>query len=467
MNSLRFKLTVALLLVTALVGLLATAAVYVNARQEIEELFDYELRAVAESIDPHGISPRQERSVGRLPDDDVLVQMWSSSGQLVYRSDPSRAVPRPFSLGYETLTAGLQADAIWRSYTLSADDSWIQVAQSLETRRELALEQALRLLAPELLALPLLGAMIGWVVKHNLKPVRELGDALAQRTQGSTDPVPSAALPGELLPLVAGFNKMLERLAKAMATQRAVVADAAHELRTPLAAVRLQAQHLRRLQSPEERDAAHESLARGIDRMTRLVAQLLTLARLEPGAARDRANRVCMDRLAREVLAELIPLANDRGVELSLACESSVEVRAEAAGLRALVGNLVDNALRYTPTGGAVAVTISRSADVALLVVSDNGPGLAEHQRELVLQRFYRVPGSPGNGSGLGLAIAAAVVQRQGGKIELLKAEQGGLRVEVRLPMPEDAGLPPAFVDGLRAAGGNQIDDIVANDMGR
>ncbi len=435
MNSLRLKLTVALLLVTAVVGLLATAAVYVNARQEIEELFDYELRAVAEAIDPHGISPGQERAVGRLPDDDVLVQMWSSSGQLIYRSDPSRAVPWPVSLGYETLTDGRQADAIWRSYTLSGHDGWIQVAQSLETRRELALEQALRLLAPELLALPLLGALIGWVVKHNLKPVRELGDALAQRTQGSTDPVPSAALPSELLPLVAGFNKMLERLAKAMATQRAVVADAAHELRTPLAAVRLQAQHLQRLENLEERAAAHESLARGIERMTRLVAQLLTLARLEPGAPCGGARRVRLDTLAREVLAELIPLANARGVELSLACEGGLELVAEAAGLRALVGNLVDNALRYTPTGGAVAVTVSAGAGVALLAVSDNGPGLVEEQRELVLQRFYRVPGSVGEGSGLGLAIAATVVQRQGGTMKLCEADGGGLRVEVRLPL--------------------------------
>jgi two-component system OmpR family sensor kinase len=438
-NSLRAKLTVALLLVTALVGSAATAAVYLNARQEIEELFDYELRAVAESIEPHGAARLRERAVGRLPDDDVLVQVWSSAGQLVYRSDPSRTVPRPVGPGYETLAGAPRDDATWRSYALAADDGWIQVAQSLGTRRELAFEQTLRLLAPALLALPLLGLLIGWVVKRNLEPVRELGDALARRTQGSTEPVPAEALPRELRPLVEGFNTMLERLGQAMATQRAVVADAAHELRTPLAAVRLQAQHLQRLEGAEERAAAHESLAHGIDRMTRLVAQLLTLARLEPGAARDRAardraTRVRLDTLAREVLADLVPMANTRGVELSLASESDMELPGDAAGLRALVGNLVDNALRYTPAGGAVAVSVSRSADDALLVVSDNGPGLAHDQRELVLQRFYRVPGSPGDGSGLGLAIAAAVVQRQGGRMRLLEADSGGLRVEVRLP---------------------------------
>jgi two-component system OmpR family sensor kinase len=435
LNSLRAKLTVALLLVTALVGSAATAAVYLNARQEIEELFDYELRAVAESIEPHGVARMRERAVGRLPDDDVLVQVWSAAGQLVYRSDPSRTVPRPASPGYETLDGARRDDTTWRSYALAADDGWIQVAQSLGTRRELAFEQTLRLLAPALLALPLLGLLIGWVVKRNLEPVRELGDALARRTQGSTEPVPAEALPRELRPLVEGFNTMLERLGHAMASQRAVVADAAHELRTPLAAVRLQAQHLQRLESAAERAAAHESLAHGIDRMTRLVAQLLTLARLEPGAARDRATRVRLDTLAREVLADLVPMANTRGVELSLASESDMELPGDAAGLRALVGNLVDNALRYTPAGGVVAVSVTRNAEDALLVVSDNGPGLARDQRELVLQRFYRVPGSPGDGSGLGLAIAAAVVQRQGGKMRLLEADSGGLRVEVRLPV--------------------------------
>jgi two-component system OmpR family sensor kinase len=406
-----------------------------NARQEIEELFDYELRAVAEAIDPHDLSRQQARAIGRLPDDDVVVQIWSAAGELVYRSDASRTVPRPSAIGLETLTDGAPGGTTWHSYSLAGDDRKIQVAQSLETRRELAFEQTLRLLAPALLALPLLGLLIGWVVKRNLEPVRVLGDALARRPEGSFDAVPSAALPKELLPLVAGFNKMLERLTQAMAAQRAMVADAAHELRTPLAAVRLQAQHLQRLQGQEERAAAHDSLVRGIERMTRLVAQLLTLARLEPGAAaRDRADRVHLDMLVREVLAELVPMANARGVELSLSCDDELALAGEAAGLRALVGNLVDTALRYTPSGGAVEVTVSRNVDDAVLVVSDNGPGLADDQRELVLQRFYRVPGSPGDGSGLGLAIAAAVVRQQGGRMKLLDADGGGLRVEVCLP---------------------------------
>jgi two-component system OmpR family sensor kinase len=435
LNSLRFKLTVMLLLATMAAGLLAAAAVYIDSWQEIGELFDYELRAVAESIDPHDMRLSQKRAIGRLPDDNVLVQIWSSSGQLAYRSDPSLTAPRPGGAGYETLTATAPDGVIWRSYSLAAGDGVVQVAQSLTTRRELALEEVARLIAPILLMLPLLGVMIWWLVRHNLKPVRELGEALAQRTQSSTDPVRSDTLPQELLPLVAGFNKLIERLVQALATQRALVADAAHELRTPLAAVRLQAQHLRRLGDAEERAVAHESLDHGIERMTRLVAQLLTLARLEPGHTQSAPDRVALDTLAREVLSEFMPLANAREVELSLASESDLELPAEIAGLHALLGNLVDNALRYTPAGGAVAVTISTEADVALLIVRDNGPGLAEEHRKLVLQRFYRVPGSPGDGSGLGLAIAATVVQRHGGTIALLEAEGGGLQVEVRLPM--------------------------------
>jgi two-component system OmpR family sensor kinase len=365
----------------------------------------------------------------------VVVQIWSAAGQLVYGSDSANAAPRHAGSGYETLPAATVGDALWRSYTLAADDGWIQVAQSLETRRRLAIEQALRLLVPGLLALPLLAAMIGWLVNHHLKPVRGLADALTRKTRGSIEPVAGGGLPTELQPLVAGFNVVLERLAQALAAQRAVVADAAHELRTPLAAVRLQAQHLRRLENPDERAAAHESLDRGIDRMTRLVGQLLTLARLEPEPKSDGESRVRLDILTRDVLAELMPLAYIRQVELSLAAEGEPVLVGAAAGLRALVGNLVDNGLRYTPAGGAVSVTISRGIEDVLLVVQDNGPGIADEQRKLVLQRFYRVPGSPGDGSGLGLAIAAAVVQRQRGRIELCRSAGGGLRVEVCLPM--------------------------------
>jgi len=420
----------------AAIGLLAMAAVYRNARQEVDEMFDYELRAVAQSIDAGGAAGSS--AVGRMPDDEVLVQVWSPAGTLLYRSNPELMAPFSAAPGYATLTAGSQS---WRSYSRSSAGGVVQVAQSLAERQELALELSLRLLAPLLLALPLLGLSTWWLVRRALRPVSRLGEELSARTEDALDPVPGEHLPQELLPLVGGFNRLLQRLAQVFAAQRALVADAAHELRTPLAVVQLQAQTLQRSPEPEGQAAALRALHGGVERAARLVQQLLTLARQEPGAGGPAAAKspLRLDALAREVLAELVPLAQDKELELSLQAEQAVSVRGDAAGLRALLGNLVENAVHYTPHGGRVEVRLIAEPAWALLSVRDSGPGIPAEQRALVLQRFYRSPGAPGSGSGLGLAIAAAVVQRHGGKLTLTDADGGGLEARVVLPLEDSA----------------------------
>jgi two-component system OmpR family sensor kinase len=418
------------------ISLLAMAAVYRNARQEVDEMFDYELRAVAQSIDSIGAPAGIGRAVGRVPDDEVLVQIWSPGGELLYRSNPELAAPYTAEAGYASLRSG---GTDYRSYSRRTGDGTVQVAQTLAERRELAFELSLRLLAPLLLALPLLGLAIWYLVRRALRPVQQLGDALSARTDDALDPVPSQRLPDELLPLVGGFNRLLQRLTQAFSTQRALVADAAHELRTPLAVVQLQAQTLQRSAEPQEHAAALHALRGGVDRATRLVQQLLTLARQEP-AARERAaaEQVRLDQLVREVLAELVLLAHEKNIELSLQAEQAITLRGDSAGLRALVGNLVENAVHYTPEGGRVDVVLTAEAAQVRLAVSDTGPGIPPEQRALVLGRFYRAPGAAGSGSGLGLAIATAVVQRHGGTLALQDATDGGLRVDVRLPT-----LPP------------------------
>lgn len=418
----------------AVVYLLAMAAAYGNARQEVDEMFDYELRAVAQSVDSAGAPAGIGRAVGRVPDDEVLVQVWSGRGELLYRSSAEQAAPRPALAGYATLR-GDDGRSAYRSYARASGDGMIQVAQTLATRRELALELSLRLLAPLLLVLPALGLAIWWLVRHALRPVRQLGAALSARTDDALEPIATSALPDELLPLVAGFNRLLQRLAGAFAAQRALVADAAHELRTPLAAVRLQAQTLQRSAEPQEQALALDALRSGVDRATRLVQQLLTLARQEPSASAAAPERLRLDQLVRDAVAELVPLAHDKGIELTLQAQPGVELHGDSAGLRALVGNLVDNAISYTQDGGRVEVSLRRLPALALLAVCDNGPGIAPELRPLVLNRFYRAPGSSGHGSGLGLAIAAAVVRRHGGQLALRDADGGGLCVEVTLPL--------------------------------
>jgi signal transduction histidine kinase len=431
-SSLRRQLSLALLGSIAAIFAVAMAAVYLDARQEVDEMFDYELRAVAQSIGPLAAAT-PEHPPGRLPDDDVAVQLWSADRRLLYSSQPQHPAPYPDAAGYAALRG---ADgARWRSYSLAVGAATVQAAQTLGARRELALGMSLRLLAPLLLALPLLGLAIGWQVRRALRPVDRLGQALAARGGEALEPVDSTGLPRELLPLVDGFNRLLQRLGQLFAAQRALVADAAHELRTPLAVVRLQAQALEQAGEPQEREEAAQALRGGLERAGRLVQQLLTLARQEPGAPAAPPQPLRLDSLLREVLAELAPLAHEKNLELSLHAAGPVEVIGDAGGLQALAGNLVDNALRYTPAPGTVSVHLEAQGGNAVLRVCDSGPGIAPALRAPALQRFSRLPGNAASGSGLGLAIAVAVVERHRGRMELGEAENGGLEVRVELPL--------------------------------
>jgi signal transduction histidine kinase len=231
---------------------------------------------------------------------------------------------------------------------------------------------------------------------------------------------------------------LLARLAQAIDTQRAFVADAAHALRTPLAALQLQAQLVERAGSPEARQEAVGQLRRGLERLTHLVAQLLTLARQEPGAAPPASAPVALAPLLRQVLADSAPLAQARGSTLALQVDSQAEgatVRGDAAALSVLARNLVDNALRYTPPGGQVQAGIELRQGAVLLQVDDNGPGIPVAERERVFERFVRgSTGAQDSGSGLGLAIVRSIAQRHGATLALQDSPLGGLRVALQFP---------------------------------
>jgi two-component system OmpR family sensor kinase len=220
-----------------------------------------------------------------------------------------------------------------------------------------------------------------------------------------------------------------------MQTQREFVADAAHELRTPLTALQLQVQLARRARSDEERQAAFADLEAGLKRATHLVQQLLTLARQEPEAADEPPRTVDLAALAAQVVGEYAPLAATRGIDLGLAHADAVSVFGHDASLRALLANLVDNAVRYTPGGGQVDVTVRHDGDRAVLAVRDTGPGVPAEERERVFDRFYRREGTGVDGSGLGLAIVKAIAERHGATIALEDGPGGkGLVVRISLP---------------------------------
>lgn len=248
------------------------------------------------------------------------------------------------------------------------------------------------------------------------------------------DPTNLAALetsdvPVEILPLVGSLNTLLVRLEQALTNERRFTADAAHELRTPLAALKTQAQVARRADNAAQRDAALENLILGTDRATHLVEQLLTLARLDPEGESAVLKETCdLAALARRILADQTPTALSKHIELELTGLESVPITGNSAMLGILLRNLVDNAIRYTPSGGRVAVSVVANR----LEVTDSGPGIPEQEKQRVFDRFYRVLGTEASGSGLGLSIVQRIVDHHGAKLILETGEQGkGLSVTV------------------------------------
>jgi two-component system OmpR family sensor kinase len=341
----------------------------------------------------------------------------------------SSPLPRQRDEGYTTLEHEGRA---WRVYTTFSSPQTIQVGQPTQLRTELAAITAGRLLLPVLVILPLLGLLGWWIVGRGLAPLATLADSLARRVPTSLDPVPVMESPEEVQPLVRSLNDLLARLADAFDTQRRFAADAAHELRTPLTALTLQIQLARRAESPEERAVALDRLEQGVKRATRLVQQLLTMARLDPDAARP-AESFDLAAVAASVIEEKTAFAEQQGVALSLSADA-VAICGQEDALRILLANLVDNALRYTPPGGTVQVSVGRDGEDALVEVADTGPGIAEEERERVFDRFYRGPRAPAGGSGLGLAIVRQVVVLHSGAISLGTSPSGGLLVSARFP---------------------------------
>ena len=430
MNSLRARLLLAVLALLALAVLLVGSISYRNVRAETEALFDYQLRQMALSLRDQGeIAPAQASA---LVDEqlDFVVQVWTSDGRAVYATRRHEALPQRAQLGFADVSVG---GAVWRSFSVATPARVIQVSQPLGIRRRLAADAAWRAVLPLLLVAPFMAAAAWWLTALALRPLRRVAADVQRRDEQSLAPLPTAGLPDEVAPLVAALNALLQRLGQSLDTQRAFVADAAHELRSPLTALKLQVQLLRRAGSEAERSAAAEALAAGIERAARLVEQLLALARSEPGATAAAPQRLDLSELVREVVAAAVPLAQARGTHFELLAEAPVFVRGDRAALSALVRNLADNAVRYAPPGARVEVRVSQADGMATLQVDDSGPGIPPAERERVFDRFYRRGQVDEPGTGLGLAIVRAVAQRHAAEVRLGDSPLGGLRVTLRL----------------------------------
>ncbi|MGC3999387.1 MAG: ATP-binding protein [Anaeromyxobacter sp.] len=433
-GSVRRQLLLALL--AGIVAVMAAGLVvtYRVARGQIDELFDYHLRQLALSLSDRSLGPAEVR--GAVRDFDFAIQIWDETGARLYLSRPDADLPDMTQLGFSTVET---RSGRWRAFATTIGRGVVQVSQPVRLREELAFNAASRTLLPLVLLLPLLGLVVWRIVGKALEPVDRLARAAATRTPQALDPFPEAGAPDEVRPLVRSLNALLARLSTALSAQRAFVADAAHELRTPLAALKLQVQLARRAPEGPDRELALAQLEGALDRSTHLVQQLLTLARVEPEAASARAPGpaapVALDELVRQAVADHAALAEARGLDLGAGAVGEwTSANGDAAALRTLLANLVDNAVRYTPAGGRVDVSTGVEAGRAWLAVADSGPGIPAAERQRVFDRFYRVPGNEAPGSGLGLAIVRAVAERHAAEVALLDTPGGGLTVRVTFP---------------------------------
>ncbi|MET0981011.1 MAG: ATP-binding protein, partial [Telluria sp.] len=410
------------------------------ALDDADQIFDYHMQQMALSLrssTPLSNTEAQNRE-GRVETgpgtDDLVVQMWSPDGVQVFHSVSRARLPQRAVLGFSNVKANRTT---YRVFSIQTDGQTVQVAQDLAVRRNMAGNLALRTLGPIAVMMPILMLVVWWVVSGSLEPVARVRSQVASRQADDLSPVSESGLPDEVRPLVHELNLLFGRVRTAFDAQQHFVADAAHELRTPRAALRLQAQSLDRADTPEARKVAVGRLTAGIDRATRLVEQLLVLARQEASAANGAATcPVDLAELARRTAGDLVGLAAAKEVDLGLQHADAVTIDGQPDALHILLRNLVENAVKYTPGGGTVDIAVRREKDAAIVSVEDSGPGIPPEERERVFDRFYRVAGSEAAGSGLGLAIIKAIAERHGAQLHLDKSERlGGLAATVRFPL--------------------------------
>ena len=439
--SLKKRLLFGVLAAVALVWVATAAYSYFDARHEIDKLLDAHLAQSAslivaqlghelEEIDLEH-APRTDKSARR-----VAFQIWERGTLL--RLHSAGAPSSRLSAREEGYSNASFDGKGWRVFsTWDARHRFlVQIAERDEARREIAAGIATNLLLPLLVAMPILALFVWPSIGRVVKPLDRLGSEVERRKADDLRALALEGTPREVMPLVRGLNALFDRVGRLIDNERRFTADAAHELRTPLAALKTQAQVAKGATDDSTRQHALDRVVEGCDRATRLVDQLLTLARLEPGAVRPEES-ADVAALARQVVAELAPFALDKDVEAEVRGSERVLVEGHTDLLAVLLRNLVDNAIRYSPPGSTVSVVVERVGGDVRVTVSDQGPGIALQERARIGQRFYRIVGSGETGSGLGLSIARRIVEIHRARLTMEDGENGrGLRVIVELPRP-------------------------------
>ena len=428
-------------LVALLIGVLAAAwvgigaATWVDAHREIDVLLDAHLAQSARLVIAQVGDEPEELDLEDLEDvpgyrQRVALQAWIGGTQLVLRSPAAPGMRlSPVETGFSDAVHDGQR---WRVFSGWDDEHevLVQVGEDHAARERIAGRIARNALWPLLFALPVVGLLVWWVVGRGLRPLRELGSALAQRGPQDLRPLGLDDPPLEVAPVAETIDRLLGRISQSLDAERSFTAHAAHEMRTPMAAIRAQAEVARDASDAGVRQAALGRVVEACDRAARLVTQLLLLARVDEDAAGVGRVRCRLDDVVRRTLAEQAPAAMARGVTIELEADAA-DVYGDPALLEAMARNLVDNAIRHGGPG-TVRVAVERNAQGVRLAVEDSGPGIEEAEREQLGRRFFRGESAHGPGSGLGLSIVSRIADLHGARLVFMQGGNGrGLRTEV------------------------------------
>ena len=420
-ESVQLRLSLALSLTIVLVAVAASAFVFVSALDEAHELQDDTLRQVAMLYDRQHMTLHYPEGPALEGDDEesrVIIQHLADGSQALANGDETLPLPLPATLvdGLATVNVGGEAFRVLVHSTSRGER--IAVAQEVGARDKDARESAWRSLLPFLILFPVLLLVVGDLVRKLFRPIASLAAEIDRRGEQLLHPIDEQHLPAEVRPIVVAINRLLARVAQAMDGQRRFVADAAHELRSPMTALSLQAERLAACSLQVSARERLLPLCQGIERSRQLIDQLLSLAAAQAAVPRPQA-RIGVHAVYRRVLEDLLPLAEQKHLDIGVEDSADVQLLINPMDLFTLIKNLVDNAIRYTPAGGTIDLCLAQTDTCVCLQVKDSGPGISVEEHDRVFDPFYRTLGSGETGSGLGLSIVRAIAERVGAKVAL------------------------------------------------
>lgn len=419
--SVQLRLSLALSLTIVLVAVAASAFVFVSALDEAHELQDDTLRQVAMLYDRQHMTLHYPEGPALEGDDEesrVIIQHLADGSQALANGDETLPLPLPATLvdGLATVNVGGEAFRVLVHSTSRGER--IAVAQEVGARDKDARESAWRSLLPFLILFPVLLLVVGDLVRKLFRPIASRAAEIDRRGEQLLHPIDEQHLPAEVRPFVVAINRLLTRVAQAMDGQRRFVADAAHELRSPMTALSLQAERLAACSLQVSARERLLPLCQGIERSRQLIDQLLSLAAAQAAVPRPQA-RIGVHAVYRRVLEDLLPLAEQKHLDIGVEDSADVQLLINPMDLFTLIKNLVDNAIRYTPAGGTIDLCLAQTDTCVCLQVKDSGPGISVEEHDRVFDPFYRTLGSGETGSGLGLSIVRAIAERVGARVAL------------------------------------------------